>query len=377
MKNSFGTVGPHTYSDGIFGKKIVILGINPPPLGGISIHVQRVADKFRGQGNTVILFDTEKRARGFWGFLVHEVRILRFLIAHKPDLVYHHTLTCFFRGRLLELALVVVLKRVLGYQLIMVDHVSRFFIAQSWLYKKIVNVLFCALDQQVLIGSSTYASYRQNGLYVGTSGSVEAAFLPPDRAREKEIMAAYPVALHDFLSAHAPVVLANASKMVFFSGAGVMAQHTGKELYGFDLCLESLDKLQLTYPRMGIVFALSGAGDEVCFKRLLKTIEKKESVYLMYQCPGELWPLLKCVDLFIRPTLSDGASVSLQEALYFGTPVVASDVCERPAGTVLFKTGDQNDFVKKVSEVLNECEAINIRRNYSHAQQTSRFSNVS
>ncbi len=370
MKPFSGVVGLHSYSDAISGKKIVILGINPPPLGGISIHVQRVVHKLRQQGNEVVLFDTEKRRRGLWGFIIHELRLFAFLVKCKPELVYHHTLTCFFRGRLLELSGVMVLKWVLGYQLVMVDHVSRFFPQQSWLYKKIANLFFRALDQQVLIGSSTYISYHEHTIFLGLRYSVEVAFLPPDDSTEAAITALYPPALSLFLKMHTPVLLANASKMVLFCPAGVQHQYAGKELYGFDLCLSALDMLLVTYPQMGLVLALSGAGDDARFKKLLKTIEKNESVYLMYQCPGELWPLLKRVDLFVRPTLSDGASISVQEALYYGTPVVASDVCERPAGTVLFKTGDESDFVKKVTKVLASNEAINRRRDYSHAQQT-------
>lgn len=370
MKPVTGAVGPHSYSDAISGKKIAILGINPPPLGGISIHVQRVAHKLKQQGNEVVLFDTEKRRRGLWGFIMHELRMFAFLVKCKPDLVYHHTLTCFFRGRLLELAGVIVLKWLLGYQLVMVDHVSRFFPQQSWLYKKIANLFFRALDQQVLIGSSTYKTYCEHKIFLGSRYSLEVAFLPPDSSTEAVIDALYPPALSLFLKTYTPVILANASKMVLFYGVGVQSQHAGKELYGFDLCLSALDTLLTIYPKMGLILALSGAGDDVCFKNLLKTIEKKESVYLMYQCPGELWPLLKRVDLFVRPTLSDGASISVQEALYYGTPVVASDVCERPAGTVLFKTGDESDFVKKITKVLAQNEAINSRRDYSHAQQT-------
>jgi glycosyltransferase involved in cell wall biosynthesis len=363
-------VKPHFYSDGISHKKIVILGINPPPLGGISVHVQRVTHKFRAQNNAVFVFDAEKRTRGLWGFCVHQMRLISFLLKHKPDLVYHHTVTCFFRGRLLELSFVLALKKLLGFNLIMVDHVSRFWGRQSWLYKKIANLFLRGLDQQVLVGSSTYTSYRKNKIFLGKCWSVEAAFLPPDLDSEHEIVAAYSSELHAFLQTHSPVILANASKLVLFQESVGSNMSVQKELYGFDLCLASMQELRHHYPTLGLAFVLAGAGDEKLFAHLKKAIEKNESVYFMYQCPVELWPLIKRVDLFVRPTLSDGASVSVQEALWVGTPTLASDVCERPAGTVLFKTGDQEDFVKKVMQVLSKNEAINMQCHYSNTQQT-------
>ena len=72
----------------------------------------------------------------------------------------------------------------------------------------------------------------------------------------------------------------------------------------------------------------------------------------------ELWPLMKHVDLFLRPTLSDGASVSVEEALWCGTPVVASDVCMRPQHVILFKTGDEDDLFRVVEKQLCAAQSL-------------------
>ncbi len=44
--------------------------------------------------------------------------------------------------------------------------------------------------------------------------------------------------------------------------------------------------------------------------------------------------------VFVRPTLTDGDSVALREALALGKRVVASDAVPRPAGCLLFRSGD-------------------------------------
>lgn len=58
-------------------------------------------------------------------------------------------------------------------------------------------------------------------------------------------------------------------------------------------------------------------------------------------------------DLFVRPTNTDGYSVSIAEVIYFKVPAIASDVCARPQGTVLFKSRDIDDFYLKVKDVLS------------------------
>ena len=55
-------------------------------------------------------------------------------------------------------------------------------------------------------------------------------------------------------------------------------------------------------------------------------------------------------DLFVRPTFADGDANSVREALSLGIPVVASDVGNRPPGTVLFRTGDVDDLAAKIEE---------------------------
>ena len=57
-------------------------------------------------------------------------------------------------------------------------------------------------------------------------------------------------------------------------------------------------------------------------------------------------------DVFLRPALEDGDSISVREALAMGIPVVASRVGTRPPGTILFRKGDKTDLVDKLESVL-------------------------
>ncbi len=63
-------------------------------------------------------------------------------------------------------------------------------------------------------------------------------------------------------------------------------------------------------------------------------------------------PIIARSSVFIRPTTSDGDSISIREALDFGVPVVASDAIPRPPGTILYATADINDLIEKTREAL-------------------------
>ena len=61
-------------------------------------------------------------------------------------------------------------------------------------------------------------------------------------------------------------------------------------------------------------------------------------------------------DVFVRPTNTDGYGVSIAEAIHFKIPAVASDVCQRPEGTILIRSRDIDDFTSKIKNVLDNYE---------------------
>ena len=58
--------------------------------------------------------------------------------------------------------------------------------------------------------------------------------------------------------------------------------------------------------------------------------------------------LIKLTDCFLRTTTTDGDSISIKEALYFGKCVIASDCVSRPHDVILYKNQDPNDLNDKI-----------------------------
>lgn len=50
--------------------------------------------------------------------------------------------------------------------------------------------------------------------------------------------------------------------------------------------------------------------------------------------------LIEQADIVLRPTNTDGDALTVREALYLGKPIIASDIVNRPLGTILFKSRD-------------------------------------
>jgi glycosyltransferase involved in cell wall biosynthesis len=332
----------HQYSQNVCGVKIAVLGPCPPPLGGVSVHIQRVIDVLRRQKNQVYHFDTtvEYRYRYFPYYLA---RLAYWLFEHRPHVVHYHTL--YLSNNLAEIKLLVRLKKILGYTLTFVEHDCRHMYERSVRFKNTYNCILQSVDHLVLIGSLTYKSYKDAQFMLPQSTSVEAAFLPPNEKTESCILATYPTSLHAFVYNHSPLILGNAFQL---------SHVQGRDLYGVDLCLQMLAEIVLDYPRVGFILALAQIGDVHYFRQLCFFAHKMhiaDKIYILSN-QKELWPLMKKVDLFVRPTRSDGASVSVQEALYFGVPAVVSDVCVRPARAILFENQNVKDFITKVRYAL-------------------------
>ena len=61
--------------------------------------------------------------------------------------------------------------------------------------------------------------------------------------------------------------------------------------------------------------------------------------------------LMNDADMVLRTTLFDGDAISVREALFLGTPVIATDTGERPDGVSLFPIGDKDDLARKILEM--------------------------
>jgi len=175
---------------------------------------------------------------------------------------------------------------------------------------------------------------------------IKNAFLPPPLEEENKILDTYKTELMDFIKEKNPLIIANGSSIIFFNNV---------DLYGLDMCIELTAKLKKDYPNLGFLFALANKNRNAPYLKKMMLLIKKlkiEDNFYFLSGHNELWPIFKKSDLLVRPTNTDGDSISIREALYFKTSVVASDVTSRPKECYIFKNRDFRDFYSKCIKVL-------------------------
>lgn len=323
--------------------RIALLGPWPPPFGGVSTHLQRLTYGLEQRGVTVDVWTGRERVRGgcrtHAGAFVKVGWYLRQLTDRGADVIHAHAVA----GNLGFLARLAPLAHV-GRPLLLTLHSFRPHPEDETIRgHRRLRRLLAPFTHIICVG----AEVRDALIGIGVSpsrASVVSPYLPPPRAIEPPQL---PAALEVFFAAHAPVLTANASDL---------ALHRGVDLYGMDLCVELLDKLRADFPRVGLVFVIAGCSDEAHLARMRDRIAALGLTrdLLVHRSEEEYWPVIARSDLLVRATASDSFGISVAEALDLGIPAVASDVCARPPGTVLFHNRDSIDLVRQVWRVLRD-----------------------
>lgn len=103
----------------------------------------------------------------------------------------------------------------------------------------------------------------------------------------------------------------------------------------------------------------------------MRSFRKELRIIIKRVCEDSFWyntnafEYWKISDVFIRPTTTDIEGISVKEALWVNTPAIASDICERPAGTLLFENRNYLDLKDKVLKIYkkDKYETIDFREN--------------
>jgi glycosyltransferase involved in cell wall biosynthesis len=125
-----------------------------------------------------------------------------------------------------------------------------------------------------------------------------------------------------------------------------------RQEYGVELMIEALGRLAERFPQAGCAVMGSGNGEDRLRQLAAERGVTDRLVWLGDLEHGECLSVMKRSDLFVRPTYTDGDSVSVREAVELRVPVVASNVGHRPAGVLLFQPGDVEDLAAKCEAAL-------------------------
>jgi glycosyltransferase involved in cell wall biosynthesis len=322
--------------------KIALIGPYPPPYGGISVHIQRLAAHLKAKGIEYVIYDDSGTAKDEKD-VVCIANLKRWLPKYfffaKEDIIHYHSPNWILR-------IIFGLMGFFGKKTIISIHgesLNDSLKNAGWFRKKII--IFALKHTSCIVALNP--KIEELALFIGVKPEnieVIPAFIPP-AARDADI-AEIPRKVWDFIDSHSPVISANAFRISF---------HNNQDLYGIDMCIDLCANLKQYYPRIGFVFCLPDIGDYEYFEKMKQRIAEKGigNNFLFITEQHQLYPIIMKSDVFVRPTNTDGYGISIAEAIYFKIPAVASDVCQRPKGTILFKNRDIYDFTLKVKAVLD------------------------
>lgn len=312
-------------------KKVLLIGVLPKPVGGISIHIQRLAAHLEKRGFDCACLDESREPKpGIPN--VRRIGCLRYVrMVRSADIVHVHT--SHSAARLLH----VVGAKALGRTIVLTTHSltapSKSRIAR-WLYKAASSVADATI-------------YVSEGVRRGMAGRgpVIPAFLPPQMS-EKFIRPEIESWIAERRREGRKILVSNASRLNFFKG---------EDLYGLDLLIDAVAE-NPTLACVFVVSALDRSGDYFasCQARIHR--EGLGGRFFLLHADIPFSGLIRLGDAMVRATNTDGDALSVREALWLGKPVVASDCAERPEGVTLFATRD----IHSLSTALRHLDAMEL-----------------
>lgn len=312
--------------------RVELWGTYPPPIGGVTIHVFRLIHHLHSCDNSIILKNFGKNSsdykyvqRVFFPIL----EFIKLLFSSGKIIHLHSNNVCVF-----FLFSVFGWRHKLGVTL----HNKNLIKEQSYIKRKVIECFLFQLNF-IILNDSTYKDQLAIKFRVHKNKMrVLPAFIPPlaceTKGLDKNII--------DFREKYSYLISANAYKLRLDEGVDV---------YGLDLLISLMKELLNRGVDAGLVFCLPIIGDKEYYDNCLKRIHKLGLMNNILIIQKELtngFEVWRLSDLFIRPTSTDMEGLSLKEALYFGTPAIASDVCVRPSATILFENRNFDDLLAKV-----------------------------
>lgn len=128
------------------------------------------------------------------------------------------------------------------------------------------------------------------------------------------------------------------------------------DVYGIDQIIEAMNKLKAHSVFPGLIIIIPISEDSEYERFLINKVNNYNlwnQILLIRESIPNAFEVWKLSDLYIRATSTDIEGLTIKEALFYNTPVIASDVVDRPEGCILYKLNNTEDLKDKIVYVMN------------------------
>ncbi len=314
---------------------VVQIGPFPPPEGGVTRNIISIRDELRQRGHRCSIIATSKSIEPSADADVYHPRSplsLFFRLAGlRPDLVHLH-IGGNITGRLLGLALVCT---ILARRTVFTLHSGGYPLSDA--------------GRKASPGSIRGFIFRRFSRMIAVSGALRELFLrygvPPERIsvvppfalKYPEAVPEVPDDLNDFFDEHSPI----------FAAIGGL-EKTYQPLF----LVSAMDRLRESFPDCGLIIVGGGPMRQET-EDAVTVAGQQENIYLTGSIDHtRSMELMRRSDAVVRSSLFDGDAISIREALFLGTPVVATDTEGRPDGVATFPIGDTAAMVRCLRDAI-------------------------
>lgn len=314
---------------------VLQLGPYPPPEGGITRNVVSIRERLIERGDRCTIIATSKSGRIDDEPNVHHPRsatdLLSLIRKIDHDILHLHVGGDITR-RLLSL---MVAAATLGKRPILSFH--------SGGYPKTANAqkakpnsarghIFRRFSRIIAINEELARMFGRYGVE-----QEKISIIPPFALTPARPDVALPHEISAFAESHGPLLV---------SVGGLEADYEPIFL------VEAMSSILDRYPRAGLIIVGGGSMRDPV-ESAVAASGHAEAIRLSGNLEHEATlNLIARADALLRITLFDGDAISVREALFVGTPVIATDTAQRPDGVRLVAAGDLDGLVKRIDEAV-------------------------
>lgn len=287
------------------GRVVLQIGVLPPPIGGVTMHIARLLNWLKKDGIDVDVLNYHKERN-----IYHIIRKIG-----KADLIHIHLSNKIVR------TILILLCYCFRKNIVTTFH-------GNYTFSSIWDKVSLKVSSFVIVLNS--GSYQKASLYKRKNVFLIGAFIPPFSSLGGNV---------DVELEHKIKCLGQKVELLFCTNASCYAlNRMGREIYmGTDIL-----RVFKEHVNWGLVFSDGSSSYRRYFNE--NHIAIPENVLLISE-PHDFNIVLKNCDVFLRATTTDGDSLSVKEALYMRKAVIATNCVERPKGTILIKSlDDLNDL---------------------------------
>lgn len=283
---------------------ILIIGRMPPPIGGVTVHVQRLINRLINSSLSISHIEPKYK---------NAPLIIRNMLQCK--VVHLHSSSVWLRFVFSLIAILTTKKVIITYHgnLGRYGHIKNYIDRLSVKYST-TPILLNKHSYDIAIGRNKRSVLM-------------TAFIPPDdNPDDMDLLDLEALNKVDKLKI-------NYGRVYCTNAYNVAWDSHGNETYSITQLIQLFANLKSQ------ALVISDPSSKYWKYLKERNITLPNNVNILSH-PHKFHPIINHTDGFIRATTTDGDSISVREAIYYGKRVYCSDCVDRPEGVILFKTND-------------------------------------